>query len=364
MRAAVVSLGSTSSKWTIDALKKYFKKVDAIDLRKVEVDLGSDSPVVLYQGKPVLDYDCIYLKGSFRYIQVLRSIATVLENKAYMPISPAAFTIGHDKLLTHLTLQQNRIPMPETYISVNPSAAKAILERISYPVVMKFPSGTQGKGVMFADSYNSATSMFDALSVLNQPVIIQKYIETGGKDIRVIVAGDKVIAAMERQAVEGEKRANIHAGGKGRAVELDGRTKDIAIQTAKAIGADICAVDILRSSKGPLVIEVNLSPGLQGITEATKMNVADRIAKYLYEQANRCKGGMVPDVKSEKGDDTNTIITGIDLDCGRILLPEIVTKMSGLGADDEILITASKHSVSITKSCMPKTIKVKKKRAR
>ncbi|MBW2964945.1 hypothetical protein KY363_05810, partial [Candidatus Woesearchaeota archaeon] len=94
MKAAIISLGSVSSKWTFEAMKHYFEEVDDIDLRQVEVDLGAKSPVVLYQGKPLGKYDCVYVKGSFRYIQILSSIAAVLEHKTYMPIMPSAFTIG------------------------------------------------------------------------------------------------------------------------------------------------------------------------------------------------------------------------------------------------------------------------------
>ncbi len=355
MKAAIISLGSVSSKWTFEAMKRYFEQVDDIDLRNVEVDLGAKSPLVLYEGKPLPKYDCIYLKGSFRYLQILGSIAAVLENKIFMPITPHAFTVGHDKLLTHLALQQHKIPMPETYISANPAAAKQLLEKLSYPIVMKFPSGTQGKGVMFAESYNSAASMLDALSALNQPVIIQKFIETGGRDIRVIVVGDEVAAAMERKAVEGERRANIHAGGKGVPVKLDFKTKELAIKTAQVLGSRICAVDILKGKKGPMVIEVNLSPGLQGITEATKTDVADMIAKYLYEGAKKFKGesahieaglikaaGLSPSAK--------TIVTNVQTNRNRIVLPEIITEASGLSKDDEILISAEKNCIVVTKS--------------
>ncbi|MBW2971940.1 ATP-grasp domain-containing protein, partial [Candidatus Woesearchaeota archaeon] len=215
MKAAIISLGSVSSKWTFEAMQKYFESVDDVDLKDLEVDLGGKKHVVLHKGKKMKEYDCVYLKGSFRYLQILNAVAGALAGGTYMPIRPKAFTTGHDKMLTHLALQRNNIPMPETYISANPGGAKQLLEKLSYPIVMKFPSGTQGKGVMFADSYISAASVLDAFSALNQPVIIQKYVETGGKDIRVIVVGDKVAAAMERQAIEGEKRANIHAGGKG-----------------------------------------------------------------------------------------------------------------------------------------------------
>jgi ribosomal protein S6--L-glutamate ligase len=355
MKAALISLGSKSSKWTFEAMGHYFEEVDDLDLRQVEVDLGAKSPVVLYNGKPLGKYDCIYLKGSFRYLQILSSIAAVLEPTTFMPITPSAFTIGHDKLLTHLTLQQHKIPMPETFISSNPAAAKQILEKLSYPIVMKFPSGTQGKGVMFAESYNSASSMLDALSALNQPVIIQNYVETGGSDIRAIVVGDKVAAAMERKAVEGERRANIHAGGKGAPIKLDYKTKELAIKTARVLGARICAVDILKGKKGPVVIEVNLSPGLQGITEATGIDVADMIAKYLYEAAKKYHGDAAQidlglPATAGIGPYAQTIVTDVKLNRNKIVLPEIITDISGLGKDDDILISAEKHCVVITKS--------------
>ncbi|HII71489.1 TPA: RimK family alpha-L-glutamate ligase, partial [Candidatus Woesearchaeota archaeon] len=247
MKAALISLGSVSSNWTYEAMKKYFEDAEHINLKDLEVDLGGKKPKVLVNGKPLEKYDCIYLKGSFRYLQILNSIASVLQNETYLPFAPQAFLFGHDKLLTHLALQQHNIPMPETYISANPSGAQKLLEKVSYPIVMKFPSGTQGKGVMFADSYSSAKSILDAMSALNQPVIIQKSLETGGTDMRALVVGDKVIAAMKRQAEEAEKRANIHAGGKGTKTELDFKTKELAVKTAQAVGANICAVDILKS---------------------------------------------------------------------------------------------------------------------
>ena len=355
MKAAIISLGSVSSKWTFEAMQKYFEEVDSIDLRNVEVNLGEKSRVVLYESKPFQQYDCIYLKGSFRYIQILTSISMVLENKVFMPISPQAFTVGHDKLLTHLMLQQHSIPMPETFISSNATVAKKLLEKRNYPIVMKFPSGTQGKGVMFAESYNSAASMLDAFSALNQPIIIQNYVETGGSDIRAIVVGNKVVAAMERKAIEGERRANIHAGGKGTPVKLDYKTKELAVKTANVLGANICAVDILQSKKGPLVIEVNLSPGLQGITEATKVNVADKIAKYLYDGAKKFQGETThidSNIMSAAGmgHSAKTIITKVQLNRNKIVIPDIITDISNLKKDDDILVSADKNCIIISKS--------------
>lgn len=357
MKAAVISLGSTSSLWTIESLKKYFDVVDKIDIRNIEVNLAQKESVVLYQGKKLEHYDCIYAKGSFRYNPLLRALTTILCKDSYMPITPSAFTIGHDKLLTQLILITSDIPMPKTYIAATPASAKLILEKINFPLIMKFPEGTQGKGVMFADSFASANSMLDALSALKQPFIIQEYIDTGGADIRAFVIGDKVIAAMRRQAIENEKRANIHAGGKGTPLELDDNIKKIAIKTAHTIGADICAVDILEGPKGPLVIEVNLSPGLQGIMATTKIDIADQIAKFLHEKTQEFCGRdktegtkKILDNVGIKGTDTaQHIVTNLDFRSGRMLLPQLVTKISGFEEEEEVIVESKKGKIYISK---------------
>ncbi|MBW2971338.1 ATP-grasp domain-containing protein, partial [Candidatus Woesearchaeota archaeon] len=228
-------------------------------------------------------------------------------------------------------------------------AAKELLKDVKFPVILKFPQGTQGKGVLFVESFAAAASTLDALSVLNQPVIIQDYIETGGVDLRVIVTGDKVAAAMKRIAVFGEKRANIHAGGKGEAFIPDERTKRVALNTAKAIGADICAVDMLESVKGPVVIEVNLSPGLQGITKATGINVAEKLASYMHDRtreyiaqkkASVKTADILKDVGVAAAEDgrINEIIGNLDLRGQRLLLPETVSKMTKFTDKGEYII--------------------------
>ena len=357
MKAALVSLGSRSSIWTIEAMKKYFDMVDDIDLRHIEVNLGYGKLDVLYQGKPIGKYDCIYAKGSFRYAQTLRALTGALYPTTYMPVKAGTFTIGHDKVLTHLTLQQYKIPMPTTYISSSPKGAKKILEKVNYPIIFKFPSGTGGKGVMYAESFAAASSLMDALETLRQPFLIQEYIETGGEDIRAIVVGDKVAAAMKRKAVVGEKRANIHAGAEGEAYLPDSHTTKIAVEAAKSIGADICAVDILESAKGPLIVEVNLSPGLQGITKASGINVADKVAKFLYERTKEftekgAKKGAVEIMKEigvEKGANEQQIVTNLDFRGERILLPKLVTDMCKFNEKHEYVVKISKGKVEIEK---------------
>jgi len=155
MKIALMSLGSKSSLMTLEALKKYFDTVEDINIKNVEVTLGSKGLSILYNGKPLKKYDCIYAKGSFRYAPLLRSITTALYGTTYMPIKPNTFTIGHDKLLTHLALQYYKVPMPDTYVISSVDAAKKILKKVKYPIILKFPHGTQGKGVMIADSFCS-----------------------------------------------------------------------------------------------------------------------------------------------------------------------------------------------------------------
>ena len=352
VKAAIISLGSTSSKWTYEAMQKYFDEVDMIQLKEIEINISGKKAEILYQGKPLKEYDCIFAKGSFRYAQVLRSLTTIRENTCYMPIDPKAFTIAHDKLLTQLMLQQHNIPMPRTYISSTIEAAKEVLRNMNYPIIMKFPQGTQGKGVMFADSFASATTILDAVTSLNQSVIIQEYIETDSSDIRALVVGEKVVAAMMRKGQSDEKRSNTHQGGLTEPVELDDTTKDIAIKAAKATGAEVCGVDILESIRGPLVIETNISPGLQGITKATKVDLADHIAKYLYKRTvefleakdNKNKQNVMTEVENE-----GSIITNLDYRGTRILLPEVVSKAARLKGDDQVEIKIRKGRIEIDK---------------
>ena len=356
MKAAVMSLGSKSSLMIIEAMKNYFDSVDDINLRDVEVNLGVGKLDVLYEGRQLPQYSCIYARGSFRYSTLLRSVTRTLYRNSYMPIRAETFTLGHDKLLTHLALQHFNVPMPTTYLASSTRAAKKILNEVAYPIVLKFPHGTGGKGVMFAESYAAASSMLDALIALKQPFLIQQYVETGGVDIRAVVVGGNVIASMKRKAVKGELRANIHAGGIGESCVLDEKTKRIAIDTAISIGADVCAVDMLESPKGPMVIDVNLSPGLQGITKATSVNVADKIAKFLFEKSEifsaRDRDEATLKIFEDlglSGEFAQQIITNLDFRASRILLPKIVTDIAKFDEKDEVVLKVEKGKLVVEK---------------
>lgn len=353
MKAGLISLGSTSSKWTVEAMKEYFDEVENLYLKDLEVSISGKSAEILYQGKPLSnDFDTIYAKGSFRYAQILRSITTLMAKHCYMPIQTEAFTIAHDKLLTQLMLQTHNIPMPKTYISSGIKSARDLLRKVNYPIVMKFPQGTQGKGVMFADSFSSASSILDAMSTLNQGFIVQEYIETQNSDVRAIVIGDKVVASMIRIGKGDEKRANLHAGGSGEEYKLDYETKKIAVKAAKATGASICGVDILEGPKGPLVIETNISPGLQGITKVTGVDVADKIASHLYDKAKERLQSKDDINKREIMASVNNkgrIITSLDIRANRIYLPKLVTRTSNFKESDQIEIEMEDGKISMNR---------------
>jgi len=357
MNAALFTMGSVSSKRISDSMRKYFDEVDDYDIRKVELRIGKGDPEFLYDGVPVKkEYDCVYLKTSFRYALVQKALASYFDGKSYMPIHEESFTIVNDKIFTHISLEKAGIPTPETYITPTVDAAKKLLEGINFPIILKIPGGTHGKGVMFAESIATAKSILDTLEGLKQSVLVQEYIETDGTDIRAFVVGNEVVAAMMRKSDGEDKRSNLHAGGTSEVINLDAKTTRIAVQAAKALNAEICGVDILNSVKGPLVLEGNLSPGLQGIMKATGKDISDDIAKFLFKRTNEFKnknkeGSDVHAedlVKEVKTGGENQIVTTLDLRGERILLSELVSKVSKLG-HSEVVIKVKPGKVLIEK---------------
>ena len=370
MKLAIISLGGKSSLDILNASKKYFKETKHINIKEIDVQGTSQELTVNYKGKPLEEYDCVLIRGSFRYALLQRAIAMALQDKTYLPLKPTSFTLGHDKLLTLLALQKNKVSIPTTHLAATTDKAKIILENVNYPIILKIPSGTQGKGVMFADSKESAKTVLDTLEVFKQPYIIQEYIETDATDVRAIVAGKKVIAAMRRRAAAGEMRANIHMGGVGEPYELNYDLEQMAIQSAKAVKADICAVDILESKDKSVVIEVNLSPGLQGIQAATKKNVADKIAKFLAKETEKSKEGktstdydqMMKELDISKVENQE-IITNLNIKAGIIKLPDIATKITRFTPDDEVSMILNQGFLEIKKHEIEKEETKKKKRS-
>lgn len=356
LKFGLISLGSVSSKMLLEEAKNYFEIADHIDLRKIEIKLDTKT-TVLYDGEPLKEYDCLYMKGSYRYSTLLYGLSEVFKDKCFVPLDSNSHIIAHNKFMTQLFFAKNKnLKMPGTYFAAKVSETKQFLKTLNYPMILKFPTGTHGKGVIFTESYQSASSMIDALDIFKQPAIIQDYIDIRS-DIRVIVAGDKIIGSMRRIAKDGEIRANAHQGGNAEPYVVTTQIKSMCLEAAKMIKAGICAVDIIESDYGPLILEINTSPGLQKITEVTKKNIAKEMAKYLFEETERLKEGKdkvrTKDMMSDLGVaeiGSRDIETELMIRNNKIVLPEFAYKLSKFMEGEDVIIRISNEKIEIIKN--------------
>lgn len=201
----------------------------------------------------------------------------------YLLNSSNGISCSRDKLRCFQALSAHNVPLPQTGFAYAQEDIHDLIEMVGgSPFVLKLLEGTQGKGVVLAETPNTAASVIDAFSQLKANILIQRYVaEAKGCDIRCFVIGDQVVAAMQRQAKAGEFRANLHRGGKATVVEVTEEEKALAVKVAKIIGLNIAGVDILRTKDGPMVLEINSSPGLKGIENITKVNIAEKIIEFI-----------------------------------------------------------------------------------
>ncbi|MFH1252850.1 MAG: RimK family alpha-L-glutamate ligase [Candidatus Uhrbacteria bacterium] len=246
---------------------------------------------IFYDNQPMPPCDVIIARTNLIEDQGLHS-ATVdlLYTAGYKIInSETVDTLTtKNKLTRKLLMSQAAIPMPRSTIIRDISTATIEAEKIGFPIILKTPNGSGGRGVFLAENLKTLLPIVDYLTAGQKiPVLLEEFIkEAEGKDLRAFVVGDKIIAAMERAAKLGDVRSNIHAGGQGYLVELTAEEKDLAIRAARAVGLEIAGVDIIRSSRGPLILEVNARPGFEGLEAATGVDVAGGIIEYVtnYEK--------------------------------------------------------------------------------
>ena len=356
LKFALISLGSVSSNLVLEEAKNYFDEVDHLDLRKIEINVAKQAKV-LYDGETLKDYDCIYMKGSYRYSSLLYGLTEIYKDKCFIPVESNAHIIAHNKFMTHLFFSSNKIlKMPGTYFAAKISETKQFLKTLNYPIILKFPTGTHGKGVIFTESYTSASSMIDALDIFKQPAIVQDYVNIKS-DIRVIVAGNKIVGSMRRIAKDDEIRANAHMGGEAEPYVVSSEIKNMALEASKMIKSGICAIDFVESDYGPLILEVNTSPGLQKITEVTKKNIAGEIAKYLYDETRKIREdkdklytkNMMSDLGvSEIG--CRDFEAELVVKNGKIVLPEFAYKMSDFKSGEDVTYRISDNKIEIIKN--------------
>jgi len=190
---------------------------------------------------------------------------------------------SRNKLRSIQILAEHKLNMPTTYFSDDLEYAENYIDsKLGYPFILKITEGTQGVGVYLIQDTLTAKRFFDHYSISKTKVILQEFIkESKGRDIRIVTIGNKVVAAMERVAPPNEFRSNIHRGGEGRLIELTSKEKEIAVKAIQALNLKIGGVDIIRSKNGPLILEVNSSPGLEGIEKTTEIDIADEVYQFI-----------------------------------------------------------------------------------
>ncbi|QJR81552.1 30S ribosomal protein S6--L-glutamate ligase [Alteromonas pelagimontana] len=290
MRIAILSRNSNlySTKRLIEAGVNRGHDVDVIDTMHCYMDITSSRPSVRYKGRKLPYYDAIIPRigasVSFYGTSVVRQFEMM---GTYSINESVAISRSRDKLRSLQLLSRKGIGMPRTGFAHHPDRIDDLIKNVGgAPVVIKLLEGTQGIGVVLADTQKAAESIIEAFMGLNASILVQEYIkEAGGADIRCFVVGGKVVAAMKRQAAPGEFRSNLHRGGSASLVRLSPDERKTAVDAAKTMGLNCCGVDILRSNHGPVVMEVNSSPGLEGIEKATSKDVAGMIIEFIERSA-------------------------------------------------------------------------------
>lgn len=297
MRIAILSRGpgNYSTKRIKEEAIKRGHEVQIINYAGCEARIEQNNPVVIYDGEPLKGFDAIIPRIASSYTRYGSAIVRQFEMQGvFTTTSSIAVVRSRDKLRATQLLARAGIDIPKTIFSrgrLSPEEIDKLVEELGGPpIVIKLARGTHGRGVVLAETRKAARSVLQGFYIMEEEgtnILLQEYIEEAeGADIRVFVVGGKVIASMLRQSVEGEFRSNIHQGGTGSPVKLSDEEGKIAIRAAKAMGLNICGVDLIRSKRGSLVLEVNPSPGF-AIEDVTGKNVAEPIIDYLEQNAKR-----------------------------------------------------------------------------
>ena len=272
-----------------EACKKRGHEVRVLDFLKFSISVSQGNPSLLYNNKPLGPIDAVIPRIGASLTLFGTAVVRQFEQMGNFCLnSSVGILTSRDKLRSIQLLSRHNIGIPETiFVKQGESILPAIEQLGGAPVVIKLLEGTQGIGVILAESNKAAETIIETLHSTRQNVLIQKFVkESMGRDIRVIVAGNKVIAAMRRVAQPGEFRSNFHRGGTVEAVKLDEKYEKTAISAAQIIGLNVAGVDMLESDKGPKILEINSSPGLEGIESATGIDVAGAMVEFLEEQSN------------------------------------------------------------------------------
>ena len=259
-------------------------RIDVIDYLRCYINIGENQTAIYYDGKKLGRYDAVLPRIGASQTSYGTAIVRQFEMIGDFVINKSdAIKSSRDKLRSLQVLAKHGIDMPITGYASHTMDIHDVIEKVGKtPLIMKLLQGTQGNGMVLAETMKAAESVMNAFKQVDADILIQEFIkESSGVDIRVIVVGKKVVAAMQRVAPEGEFRSNVHRGAATKHINLTPEEEEIAIKSTKVLGLSVAGVDLMRSKRGPLVLEVNSSPGLQGIELLTGADVAGEIISFI-----------------------------------------------------------------------------------
>jgi len=281
-------LYSTDSILRAGRRRGHFMRV--VDHAHCDLSLQHQHLRVYYHGYPIRNVDAIIPRiGSNMTNQGSAVIRHFEMNNIFSTLNAEALLMSRNKLSAFQKLMSSKLPIPRTVFTNNPYSMEHVLSSFQkFPVIIKLLSGTHGIGVHKAEEAKQAISLLETFQRLKQRVLIQEYIgESKGSDLRLFVVNDKVVAAMKRSAMPGEFRSNLHRGASAEAITPTPEEERIAIESCRVLGLKVAGVDLLQSDRGPLVLEVNSSPGLEGIETVTKVDVATHIIEFVEQESQK-----------------------------------------------------------------------------
>ncbi len=262
--------------------------LDIVNTLRCYMNIASRRPKIFHNGEKLSGYDAVIPRigasVTFYGMAVLRQF----EMMGVFPLNESvAIGRSRDKLRSMQLLARDGVGLPETTFAHDPKQTEEVLKLAGgAPLVIKLLEGTQGVGVVLADTDRSAKSVIEAFRGAKVNILVQEFIkEAGGADIRALVVGGKVVAAMQRTGAEGDFRSNLHRGGSAKAIKISPEERASAVRSARTMGLNVCGVDMLRSNRGPVVMEVNSSPGLEGVENATGIDIAGKIIEFIEKSA-------------------------------------------------------------------------------
>jgi len=277
-----------SHKRIVEAAEQRGHEIDVINHLRCYINVTSHRPSVRFKGEKLPVYDAVIPRIGASVTYYGTAVLRQFEVMGVYPVNESvAITRSRDKLRSLQLLARKGVGMPVTVFAHKTSQAEEILDMIGgAPVVIKLIEGTQGIGVVLGETQKAAESIIQAFAGTDNNILVQEFIkEAGGEDIRCLVVGGKVIAAMKRKGKEGDFRSNLHRGGSAHSVKITPQERATAITAAKVMGLNVCGVDLLRANHGPVVMEVNSSPGLEGVEKATGLDVAGKIVEFIEKNA-------------------------------------------------------------------------------